>query len=99
MYALSFRMVPFPQRFSIQSRKYAVVSYPASHLSPPETFQCGGAYPAFNLTKSIADKNELGSDVVIRTPGPTCNAFYEPPWAGILCVVLVTVYDFVDEYA
>ena len=67
MYALSFRMVPLPQRPSIQSRKYAVVSYPASHLSPPEALQCGGAYPARNLTKSIAEENKLGRDIAMET--------------------------------
>lgn len=61
-------MVPLPQRFSTQSRKYAVVSYPASHLSPPEAFQCGGTYPAFNLTKSMADEDQkVSRDPVIGT--------------------------------
>lgn len=73
MYAFSFRTVPLPQRFSIQSRKYAVVAYPASHLSPPETFQCGGAYPAFNRTKSVANEDKFGREMGIRIqPYPQC---------------------------
>lgn len=91
-------MVPLPWRFSIQSRKYAVVAYPASHLSPPETFQCGGAYPAFNLTKSVTATINL-IPIWRSEHGPTCDTFYESPWAGTLGVVLVTVNDFVDEYA
>ena len=30
---------------------------------------------------------------------PTCDAFDEPPGAGILCIVLIAVCDFVDKYA
>lgn len=53
MHSLSRRIVPSPQRFSIQSRKYAVASYPASHFFAALGLQCGGTKPVCSLTKSI----------------------------------------------
>jgi hypothetical protein len=49
MSAFSSRTVPFLRRSS-QSRKYPVHSYPASHLSPCEGFQCDVAKSARKRT-------------------------------------------------